>query len=171
MLDVLSNLAGSQELSELISQPPQSLDITYAPPHVERLWWTWGEYRVSFHVIDACTPEEALWHPHDWPAAFWLVDGIYTHRLGHVPGLEPGDIVPTPAEVEVLSTQRLIRGAMYEMVNPLAFHSVQPAFQCYTLMLSGKPWANPLKFPKPPPQNPIPQPRLEALHQIAMNAI
>ena len=52
MLDVLEQLE-KEDLARLLRDDAlwQSVLIDYHPPHVERLWCSWRDYRVSLHRI------------------------------------------------------------------------------------------------------------------------
>lgn len=40
-----------------------SIDVTYLPPHVERLWTQIGDVRVFLHHIEPCSISDAYYHP------------------------------------------------------------------------------------------------------------
>ena len=86
MLDVLE--AVEQKLPELLRDEAgwNSLFIDYHPPTVERLWRTWGEYRVSLHRIHPCERGTALFHPHPWPSAMRILSGEYEMAVGYGSG-------------------------------------------------------------------------------------
>ncbi|EDM77079.1 hypothetical protein PPSIR1_19589 [Plesiocystis pacifica SIR-1] len=132
----------------------QTLDITYHPPHVERLWMQRPEGRVFLHRIEACEPGEALFHPHDWPSAMKILAGRYEHGVG----------AAIDGEVQTLSVARLSAGTYYEMTNPRTYHWVRPLEEVHTLMLAGPLYAERPRFPKPDArQGPLTPERKRAL--------
>jgi len=131
-----------------------TMDVTYHPPHVERLWkdiQSLGEpVRLFLHRIHPCEPGEALWHPHPWPSAVKLIDGEYEHGVGFKAVHEGGESLNTAC------TTVLTKGARYEMVEPTAWHYVRPLKVSHTVMVCGAPYKYPIGFPKPEaPQGPL----------------
>ena len=123
MLDYLKEV--EQRLPELL----QSLDgwtskfITYEEPHVERLYRQDGPNRIFLHRIFPCT-DRPFEHTHPWPAAMKIVEGWYEQEIGM------GD--------ETLMTIKHGPGSTYEMINPLAVHSVAPSTEyVLTIMVTG----------------------------------
>jgi hypothetical protein len=111
----------------------QSLDIDYHPPRVERLWRAWGDHRVCLHRIHPCAPEEALFHPHPWPSAMRILQGVYEMDVGWGPGTHP------PA---VAARLRLGPGSTYEMTDPDGWHRVRPiGGVSQSVMVTGAPWS------------------------------
>jgi hypothetical protein len=99
---------------------------------VERVWRDYKGCRISLHCIHPCESSEALFHPHPWPSAMEIYDGIYEMRLGS----GPGDVAPPVAATLLLS-----QGSQYEMVHPDGWHSVRPLGRpSMSLMVSGPPW-------------------------------
>jgi hypothetical protein len=108
-----------------------SLDVDYHPPRVERLWRSWGEFRVSLHRIHPC--ENPLFHPHPWPSAMRILSGTYEMVVGYGAGETPPPIA---------CRLQLSAGTCYEMVEKDAWHWVRPLEKpAYSLMISGLPWA------------------------------
>jgi hypothetical protein len=133
MLDVLARLEA--ELPQLLDRPWHSLHIDYHPPTVERLWQTWGDYRVSLHCIHPCEPSVALFHPHPWPSAMRVLEGTYEMAIGY----GTGDTAP-PVAARLVATGDL----RYEMTDPDAWHYVRPIGKpAMTIMVTGKPWPRP----------------------------
>ena len=132
MLDQLKLV--EQHLAVLLNQKDlwKSIFVDYEKPFVERLWCPWNEYRINLHRILPCEADECFFHPHPWPSAMKIVDGIYQMKVGYGAGLEAP---PTAA------TLNLAPGSTYEMVDPDAWHSVRPLnLPVYSVMLTGKPW-------------------------------
>lgn len=132
MLDVLARLEA--ELPALLADDPawQSLDIDYHPPRVERLWRSWGNYRVSLHRIHPCGPTDALFHPHPWPSAMRILEGTYEMAVGYGAGS-----TPPPFAARLVSTGDL----RYEMIDKDAWHYVRPIGKpAMTIMVTGTPW-------------------------------
>src|SRR5262245_36903696 len=103
----------------------KSVDIDYHDPHVKRLWRQVGEDRVAIHEIDPCdlpsddpTALAALWHPHPWPSAMWIMENRYRMGVSY-----SGETKPTqpPAATVIFEA-----GSFYEMVEPKGWHYVQP---------------------------------------------
>lgn len=115
----------------------KSLDIVYEEPHVKRLWLPVLEnHRLCIHEIHKCILSKPLKHPHEWPSAMKIGDGIYKMNLGD--------------ETNILATMELHPGSYYEMLNYKAYHSVFPETDTVlTVMLMGNIYKNPLEFPKP----------------------
>jgi hypothetical protein len=133
MLDVLERLEA--ELPALLADEAgwNSLDIDYHPPRVERLWRSWGDdYRVSLHRIHPCTAEQALFHPHPWPSAMRVCDGVYEMAIGYGAGS-----TPPPIAAHVIAAGDL----RYEMTDVDAWHYVRPiGGPAMTVMVTGRPW-------------------------------
>lgn len=140
MLDVLDKVLADRELF-LSPEGWNSLDIDYHPPRVERIWKQWGEYRIYLHRIHPCKTEEALFHPHPWPSAMLIADGCYEMGVGQ-----------GASRPEVVTAAKIILGpgSRYEMVEPLGWHYVRPLVFTYTLMITGKPWSNPIQIEERP---------------------
>jgi hypothetical protein len=120
-------------LPALLENPEewQSMYIDYEKPYVERLWLTYGDYRVNLHRIHPCKPGEALFHPHPWPSAMRVL-GEYEMGVGMSAGITP----PTVAMKFTLSSR-----SEYEMVDPDTWHYVRPLYRpSYSLMITGEPW-------------------------------
>ncbi|MDB4984159.1 MAG: hypothetical protein JWM20_338 [Patescibacteria group bacterium] len=109
-----------------------SVYVDYEEPVVERLWMQYGNYRISLHKIHVPTTKSALFHPHPWPSAMRIVNGVYRMDVGYGEGS-----VPPP----VMATILLPAGSTYEMADPDGWHSVSPVSRAtYTVMVTGKPW-------------------------------
>lgn len=149
MLDVLARL--ETELPVLLADESawHSLDIDYHPPRVERLWRSWGAYRVSLHRIHPCAPEDALFHPHPWPSAIRVLDGIYEMAIGYGPGS-----TPPPIAARLVSAGDL----RYEMTDIDAWHYVRAIERpAMTIMVTGTPWQRDAAGAEPTvPLSPLP---------------
>lgn len=127
----------TNDLFEMMLEDPdkwESLDVDYLPPRVERLWTTFGPYRVSLHRIHPCGPgEEPFYHPHKWPAAFHVLAGTYEMPYGFGAGVKP----PVRS-----GTMFFAPGSYYSMLDSDMWHAVKvhPGATCLTVMLSGPPW-------------------------------
>lgn len=119
----------------------QTLDVTYHPPHVERVWCQWGAYRVSLHRIHPCKPEEALFHPHPWPSAIYIASGKYEMGVAeqyYIPSLHTW-MDPNPNTLAVKLV--LPAGTYYEMTTWTGCHYVRPIDEpVMSVMITGKPW-------------------------------
>jgi hypothetical protein len=132
----------------------QSLYIDYEKPHVERLWTpvTVGDqnYRLYLHRIHPCERHEALYHPHPWPSAMVICDGVYEMGLGYG---RPND--PPPP---VMGPFYLPAWSAYQMLSPLEWHYVRPlGHDCMTIMITGVP------FPKTETEDKPPRPKMREL--------
>lgn len=122
------------QLPDLLRQPEvwRSLDVTYHPPRVERVYTDFEELRISLHCIHPCSKDEALFHPHPWPSSMRLLTGQYEMGVG----FGSGQSEPPRASTIVLSA-----GSTYEMVDPDSWHYVRPLNEAVmTLMVTGQPW-------------------------------
>jgi len=132
MLDVLLRI--ETELPSLLLDEAgwRSLDINYHPPRVERLWRSWNAFRVSLHRIHPCDPEDALFHPHPWPSAMRVLDGVYEMAIGYGSGS-----TPPPVAARIIT-----RGDLrYEMTDIDSWHYVRPIERpAMTIMVTGRPW-------------------------------
>lgn len=138
MLEALESV--ERALPLLLADPDawRTLDVTYHPPRVERVFLQHGELRVSLHCIHACERSEALFHPHPWPSAMRILSGSYEMAVGHGSGRDAPPIAATMITGP---------GTSYEMTEPDAWHYVRPVGGAvYTLMVTGKPW--PRETPK-----------------------
>ena len=69
MLDVLREV--EKEIEALLGEADdwESLYIDYDHPHVERLYRSWGDYRINLHLIHPVPKGQSpLYHPHPWPS-------------------------------------------------------------------------------------------------------
>lgn len=138
MLDLLHKAI--DELPSLLGSPEgwESVDVTYHPPRVERLWRQWGKNRIFLHRIYPCHKEYALWHPHPWPSAVRVVTGRYEHRTGEAGGWRVKSV--------------LVAGCEYEMRCD-AWHSVRPLHgPSDSVMVTGQPFIPKVEMPLPPPK-------------------
>lgn len=150
LLAELHALLASGSLAELYADASvwTGLSIDYHPPRVERLQATLPNgHRIALHRLHPCEPDRALWHSHPWPAAVQILAGTYEHCTGFVDrhGLH-------------CNARSIIgAGVSYEIVDPLAWHSVRPISEpVYSVMLTGKPWPDAKhSAPKPAPQRPL----------------
>jgi len=116
-----------------------SLYIDYHPPVVERLWRDYHGCRIYLHRIHPCGEHEPLFHPHPWPSAMVVLDGAYAMTVGYSLGYGPGT-KPPPITANFILAER----SRYEMTDPALWHSVRPLGKpSISLMVTGKPWADP----------------------------
>lgn len=88
--------------------------------------------RICLHKFDVCHDHEAFSHPHPWPGAFIILSGGYQMKVGYSSTREsqPQDVLTT-----ILS-----KHSIYEITNPLTWHSVIPLTETYTVMINGPTW-------------------------------
>jgi hypothetical protein len=116
-----------------------SLNIDYHPPKVERLWAQFDSMRLMIHRIHDTDPGEALFHPHPWPSAVYVVQGD-EYRMGF--GSGSSEVTPPVSGTVILSP-----GSSYEMLDKNAWHYVAPQKGgSISIMLSGIPWKEPHPF-------------------------
>jgi hypothetical protein len=140
MLDIITQVMQDESLLDNNSEW-NSLDITYEPPHVERVWRQWGEYRVYLHRISRCTTDQALWHPHPWPSVVHIASGSY--EMGVANGYKfPASGTIDPLKNELACKLILPTGTYYEMLEPMGWHYVRPLETVMSIMVTGKPWQN-----------------------------
>lgn len=132
MIDILFAL--ETELPSLLADASgwKSLDITYHPPRVERLWRPWRGCRVYLHRIHPCAPHESLFHPHPWASAMRILTGTYEMDVGYGEGL---------VDPPIAATLQLPAGSVYEMVTRNSWHCVRPiGGPTLSVMVTGAPW-------------------------------
>lgn len=88
--------------------------------------------RVSLHKFDPCHDHEAFDHPHPWPGAFIIMSGRYKMRVAY-----SKDRFSKP---DTVTTLVVSKHSMYEITNPLTWHSVIPLETTYTIMVNGPTW-------------------------------
>jgi hypothetical protein len=141
MLDVLSE--AEQQLPQLVKSLDgwRSLFVNYHAPFVERLWRPFGtEHRLFLHCIHRCSVKEALLHPHPWPSAIRVLEGLYGSLIGAGSGTETPPVVYQT--VVQASPQTAYR---YAMLHPDGWHAVIPLTgYVYSVMVTGKPWNRPI---------------------------
>ncbi len=123
-------------LSEELSGPLDDwnyLHVTYEHPHVQRLWRVHGEGRLLLHVIDPVPENDVgLWHPHPWTCATLILKGGYEMEASE-------DDTPSG-----LNKMYFVPGSGYEMHDSMTRHVVQPWVETWTVMLTGKLFAEPI---------------------------
>ena len=156
LLPELHALLASGALAELWADDAAwtGLDIDYHPPRVERLQATLPNgYRVALHRLYPCEPSRALWHTHPWPSAVQILAGQYEHCTGFA----------DRHGLHCISRSLIGAGTSYEIIDPLAWHSVRPIGEpVYSVMLTGLPWPVSTS-PKPAPQRPLTADQVEDL--------
>ena len=121
-----------------------STDVLYAEPHVERLWcWVVDgaqRHRLMLHVIHPCRGA-ALYHPHRWPSAMYILRGEYDQDVGR------GEWRPSITE-----TRREAQGSCYAMAHRDDWHAVRvPAGGvALTVMMTGEPYVPAREMPDAP---------------------
>lgn len=109
-----------------------SLIVNRRKPYTYRVFTQLDGVRICLHQFDPCHTHEAFSHPHPWPGAFVILQGKYKMRVGY-----SQDRVSPPSEVLTLV---LSKGGVYEITNPLTWHSVVPLTTTYMVMVNGEPW-------------------------------
>jgi hypothetical protein len=109
-----------------------SLIINRRKPHTYRVFAMLGDCRICLHRFEPCSEAEAFIHPHPWPAAFKILGGSYRQWVGRSNSLQD-------APDEVMDSV-LHKDSMYEITDPLIWHSVEPLETSYTIMLNGPVW-------------------------------
>lgn len=94
--------------------------------------------RLCLHKFDPCHTHEAFAHPHPWSGAFCILKGKYKMSVDYSCKGRT-DIAP-----ENVTTLILNKHSLYEITNPLTWHSVIPLETTYTVMINDAPW--PLEF-------------------------
>ena len=137
MLDVLKQV--EKELGSLLERTDwQSLDINYHAPRVERVWLQWHGFRINLHRIHACTPRQALFHPHPWPSVVRVIEGGYWSAIGY------GDSTgPDPA---MAAEFWLAPNSIVSMEEPYGWHLVAPPAPSLSLMVTSAPWQMKMSF-------------------------
>lgn len=125
----------------------QTVDVDYEQPRVERVWRQYGELRIMLHRIHPCKPDaQPLFHPHPWPSAMRILSGEYLMGVGQ--GWDRWQAYGRAAKI------RMGPGTIYEMAQKDGWHDVQPiGGPVYTLMITGKPWENPIRDSFSVPKN------------------
>ena len=132
MLHMLARLEQSLPVMLQDGSIWESLYVDYHPPTVERLWTSWGEYRVFLHRIHPCAREQALFHPHPWPSAMRVLEGEYEMAVGFGPGMEE------PPVAALMVSRGDFR---YEMTHPDSWHYVRPlGGPTLSVMVTGRRW-------------------------------
>lgn len=135
MLEVLNDIIKNKLIGFIQDKDGwDSLVINRRKPYTYRAFYQYGEYRVCLHRFEQCDPQEAFPHPHAWPAAFRILEGEYMMNIWEAPTL----MVPPIGRPTV--KLHLTTGSSYEMVNPKAWHTIQPLKECYTVMVNGAPY-------------------------------
>jgi hypothetical protein len=126
-----------------------SVYVDYDFPIVERLWYPWGNFRISLHKIHPCETSDALFHPHPWPSAIKILDGNYEMGVGY----GNGENKPPVAAKIIMGV-----GSEYEMSDPDGWHYVRPiGGPSISLMITGLPWGRP---------SPKSEKQLNPLHEV-----
>lgn len=126
-----------------------SIDVDYEPPRVERVWRDVDmsdsgdlhyKMRVCLHRIHAC--KRALYHPHPWPSAMLVLDGVYEMQMGlATTKIEEGK--PEEPHHHRATTIHLTKECVYAMTSPYAWHSVRPLTDtALSVMIMGQPYEN-----------------------------
>jgi len=110
-----------------------SLIINKRKPETYRLFTFVGDSRICLHRFSPADETEAFWHPHPWPARFYLMDGEYKLFLSTSKDRESGY---DPA----YSVVTMRPGAYYDMDHPLSWHKIVPTYITYTIMINGPAW-------------------------------
>ena len=125
--------------------PWTSIRLDHQQPVLERCYTQYGDLRLGVHRIHPC--ETAMYHPHPWPSAVYLLDGEYEMAIGHGEGSKP-----PPEAMRTVVTP----GSRYEMLDPNGWHYVRPLVRpTLSIMLNGPAWKPsradaPVKVPHTP---------------------
>jgi hypothetical protein len=112
-----------------------SLIVNRRKPYTYRVFTRLPDgLRLCLHKFDPCHTHEAFAHPHPWPGAFIILQGMYKMQLGYACG---GRLDPNPSEV---TTCIFTKHSCYEIINPLTWHAVIPLQTTYTIMVNDEPW-------------------------------
>ncbi len=131
----------------------KSVFIDYEKPHVERIWASFHiagtpldqKHRIYLHKIHPCKTEETFFHPHPWPSAMLICEGSYETGVGF------GD--PNGEAPHKMGPFYLRQWTAYQMIDPREWHYVRPLQPCMTIMVTGEPFANPIKNQKEKPKH------------------
>jgi hypothetical protein len=120
----------------------ESLDITYEPPRVERLFRPFaGDCRLYLHRLHPIPKGQVpLYHPHPWSSIVLIVSGGYDMGVGYGKGQE---------EPIVASRLYLPPGTIYSMTSADGWHYVAPKVPTLSIMITGPRWDR--WSPGPPP--------------------
>lgn len=119
-----------------------STNVTYAKPHVERIWRQHGEYRILLHRIHPCSVEEALYHPHPWPSAVKIINGKYEMGISDIHQVHFDEIIRGNQYAKII----LHSGCEYEMIDRFGQHYVRPiGTYSDSVMITGKPYKDKIK--------------------------
>ena len=137
MLDQLLALIRGDDLPAMLGRPDlwDSLVIDRRKPVTLRAFATLGGgCRVCLHRFHPCASDEAFFHPHPWPGAFFVLDGAYRMRTGLSPDLH--------ADAEPLYESVYAAGSGYEITHPRLWHAIMPVGDglVHTVMLNGPVW-------------------------------
>lgn len=140
-----------ERIVAILSEPIENfktLYIDYEKPYVSRLQYDLGDgNKLSFHKIESCDTNEALYHPHPWPSAIHVIRGSYEmgisyseHDYHYKPDNADNRYQRDIQENEVC---RIVapENLYYEMLNPYGWHYVKPLDGCsMSVMLMGPKW-------------------------------
>lgn len=121
--------------ARIASKDFRTMHVTYARPHVERLFFQHGEYRVFLHLIEQCHVGDALWHNHPWPSIVKVLDSEGRHYINTFDkgdGLKQDRVIATPENPYV-----------YSMLSPKDRHSVGVELGSWSIMITGPRWGDP----------------------------
>lgn len=134
MLDRLQSLISDGTILNLLNDRANwdSLIVNRRKPYTYRVFTHLDDHRICLHKFDPCDTHESFYHPHPWPGAFAILEGKYKMKVGR-----SSDRTRPPKDV---ITTIMTKGSIYEIVEPLTWHSVIPLETSYTIMLNGQPW-------------------------------
>lgn len=135
MIEILKNAL--KELPHLLQDRTNwdSLIVNRRKPYTYRVFMNLPNLpnvRICLHKFDVCHDHEAFSHPHPWPGAFVILSGSYQMKVGYSSNRE--------SKPEDVLTTILPKYSMYEIINPLTWHSVIPLTETYTVMVNGPAW-------------------------------
>lgn len=131
MLNKLMDMITSGQVSDLITKGKwDSLVINRRQPITYRLFARIDDLRICLYKFKPCDKHESFYHPHPWPAAFFVLSGSYMMELGKYSYIDSLDSVN-------ISKMQLGQYSSYEMIDPLLGHSISPVTDTYTIMING----------------------------------
>lgn len=126
--------------------------IRYHKPYVDRLAYDLGNDQTVFlHRLHPCEAEEALVHPHPWPADIWRLKGFSDMGLFDKP------LFGALRDVEEAPILQMMMGgrSFYRMHGALQSHYDAPQEEAFSIMLVGRPFTLKIQNPFPHRSGPL----------------
>lgn len=139
MIEELKRIENSEMLAMLDDVDGwKSLDVSYHPPRVERVWRQYGDHRISLHIIHPCEMDSSLVHPHPWESAMHVFEtpgSVYEHGVSYNRNVE---VNIQEADIVTLCRHEVIGEMYYEILSDETYHWVRPINGVvHSVMLSG----------------------------------